>query len=80
MQELDDDGVPLPDPELMKKWRAEALRDLPPPEDFAALIAGMRWASELDRIGAENRDLPDRLTSPNICFGRCWLAFPQCRY
>jgi len=48
---LNDDGVPLPDPELMKKWREAALRDLPTPQDLANLITAMRWASELDRIG-----------------------------
>jgi hypothetical protein len=57
--QFNDDGVPCPNPELMKKWREAALRDLPPPqdlaEDFADLIAAMRWASELDRIGAANK-------------------------
>ena len=61
------DGILKPNPELMKKWREAALRDLPPPQDlaenFADLIVAMRWASELDRIGAANKDLPDRLTS-----------------
>jgi hypothetical protein len=61
------DGVPLPDPDFMKKWREAALRDLPPPQElaehFAELIAAMRWASELDRIGAANKELPDKLTS-----------------
>jgi hypothetical protein len=65
--QVNDDGVPSPDPELMKKWREAALRDLPTPqdlaEDFADLIAAMRWASDLDRIGAANKDLPDKLTS-----------------
>jgi hypothetical protein len=65
--QFNDDGIPLPDPELLKKWREAALRDLPPPQDlaenFADLIAAMRWASELDRIGATNKDLPDKLTS-----------------
>ena len=71
---LNDDGVPLPDPELMKKWREAALRDLPTPqvleEDFADLIAALRWASELDRIGAANKDLPDRLTSTEYMLER----------
>src|ERR1700730_126914 len=65
--QFNDDDVPLPNPELMKKWREAALRDFPTPqdlaEDFADLIAAMRWASELGRIGAANKDLPDRLTS-----------------
>ena len=64
---FDVDGVPVPDQELIKKWHEAALRDLPPPqvlaENFAYLIAAMRWASELDRIGAANKDLPARLTS-----------------
>jgi len=61
--QFNDDGIPLPDPELMKKWREAALRDLPTPQDLANLIAAMRWASELDRMGAANKDLPDKLTS-----------------
>lgn len=67
IMQFNDDGLPLPDQELMKKWREAALRDLPPPqilaEDFADLIAAMRCAFELDRIGAANKDLPDGLTS-----------------
>jgi hypothetical protein len=80
---FNDDGVPWPDPELMKKWREAALRDLPPPqdlaEDFADLIAAMRWASELDRIGATNKELPDRLTSTEYMLRsllHCFLTIP----
>jgi len=61
--QFDADGVPLPDPELTKKWREAALRDLPTPQEFADLIAAMRWGAELDRIGAANKELPDRVTS-----------------
>jgi hypothetical protein len=70
-KQFNDDGFPYPNPELMKKWREAALRDLPPPqdlaEDFADLIAAMRWASELDRVGAANKELPDKLTSTEYC-------------
>jgi hypothetical protein len=58
-----DEGLPLPDPELIAKWRKEALQNLPSPDDWADFIAHVRWAAELDRIGAMNKDLPDRLTS-----------------
>ena len=64
------DGILKPNPELMKKWREAALRDLPPPQDlaenFADLIVAMRWASELDRIGAANKVCPIGLHRPNI--------------
>jgi hypothetical protein len=77
--QLNDDGVPLPDPELMKEWREAALRDLPTPqilaEDFADLIAALRWASELDRIGAANKELPDKLTSTEPCPEITYSAF-----
>jgi hypothetical protein len=82
-KQINDDGVPSPDPELMKKWREAALRDLPPPnelrENFADLIAAMRWASELDRIGAANKDLPDKLTSTEYMLRAlltCFLTVP----
>jgi hypothetical protein len=62
-KQFNDDGIPFPDPELMKKWHEAALRDLPSPQDVADLIVSLRWAAELDRIGAANKELPDRLTS-----------------
>jgi hypothetical protein len=81
--QFDDDGVPLPDPEFMKKWRQAALRDLPPTdelrENFADLIAAMCWASELDRIGAANKELPDKLTSTEYMLRAllvCFLEIP----
>jgi len=81
--QFNDDGVPWPDPELMKKWCEAALRDLPPPhelaENFADLIAAMRWASELDRRGAANKELPDRLTSTEYMLRSlltCFLTIP----
>jgi hypothetical protein len=84
--QFNDDGVPWPDPEHIKKWREAALRDMPAPqelaEDFADLIAAMRWASELDRIGAKNKDLPDRLTSTEYMLGAlatCFLTIPLLR-
>ena len=84
--QFDDDSVPWPDPELMKKWREAALRDMPAPqelaEDFVDLIVAMRWASELDRIGAKNKYLPDKLTSTEYMLRAlltCFVTIPILR-
>lgn len=81
--QFNDDGVPKPNPAQMKKWWEEVLRDLPPPQDlaenFADLIVALRWASELDRKGAANKELPDRLTSTEYMIRSlltCFLTIP----
>ncbi|CAN2533031.1 hypothetical+protein [Methylocapsa aurea] len=61
--EIDGNGLPFMDDETLAKWRAEALESLPLADDWADLVACLRWANELDRRGIEMEKLPKGLTA-----------------
>jgi hypothetical protein len=62
-RDTDGDGLPFIDDATLKEWRAEALRNLPAPNDMADLLVLLRWNAQVDREGIENAELPNGLTA-----------------
>jgi hypothetical protein len=60
---VDGDGLPLMGPDKLEKWRAEALRNLPSPEDWANLVAYLRWENELAQRRIQMPNVPEGFTA-----------------
>jgi hypothetical protein len=63
VKKYNDYGLPKVDAATFAAWREEAKAQPPDIEDWADLVAILRWHAELDRQGVENPKLPPRMTS-----------------
>jgi hypothetical protein len=59
---FDGGGLPFADNKTIDAWRAEALRELPQPNDWADFIAMLRHSAELDRQGYAHPGMPENAT------------------
>jgi hypothetical protein len=76
----DPDGLPTPSDAFLAALGREAptgneaLTTRPKATDWAVLVAGLRWAAEIDRRGNEDANVPEGTTGPRIAL-KALIAF-----
>lgn len=64
MSNVDGDGLSLPDDATIAAWKAEALQNPLPADDWANLVVLLRWIAEQGRQGIVLDGFPEGMTAP----------------